>query len=174
MRTAGEPFMRWTLRCAKRENQDLSVLVTRGARARGARARGTRAQGARARGARARGTRARGARARGARARGARARGARREARGPRRESPRSEVRSPRPQRERPVTARGLCHTRSGQTIYSTQHSYLCIMRDAKLVTFATISSINSRKNIWYFMSRQYVVCASSRQVEECQPVIAT
>ena len=42
MRTAGEPFMRWTLRCAKRENQDLSVLVTRGASARGARARGPR------------------------------------------------------------------------------------------------------------------------------------
>ena len=28
----GEPFVSWTLRCAKRENQDLSVLVTRGAK----------------------------------------------------------------------------------------------------------------------------------------------
>ena len=92
----GDPFVSWTLRCAKRENQDLSVLVTRGARARGARARGARARRARARGAR-------------------------------------SEVRSPRPRRERPVTARGLCHTRSGQTIYSTQHSYLFIMRDAQI-----------------------------------------
>ena len=36
----GDPFVSWTLRCAKRENQDLSVLVTRGASARGARARG--------------------------------------------------------------------------------------------------------------------------------------
>ena len=96
MRTAGEPFMRWKLRCAKRENQDLSVLVTRGARARGARARGARARGARARGAR-------------------------------------SEVRSPRPRRERPVTARGVCHTRSGQTIYSTQHSYIFIICDARI-----------------------------------------
>ena len=48
----GDPFVSWTLRCAKRETQDLSVLVTRGARARGARARGPRpeARGARARG----------------------------------------------------------------------------------------------------------------------------
>ena len=38
----GDPFVSWTLRCAKRENQDLSVLVTRGASARGARARGPR------------------------------------------------------------------------------------------------------------------------------------
>ena len=48
----GDPFVSWTLRCAKRETQDLSVFVTRGARARGARARGPRpeARGARARG----------------------------------------------------------------------------------------------------------------------------
>jgi hypothetical protein len=38
----GDPFVSWTLRCAKRETQDLSVLVTRGASARGARARGPR------------------------------------------------------------------------------------------------------------------------------------
>ena len=31
------------------------------------------------------------------------------------------EVQGPRPRRERPVTARGLCHTRSAQTIHSTQ-----------------------------------------------------
>ena len=48
----GEPFVSRPLRCAKRETQDLPVLVTRGARARGARARGPRpeARGARARG----------------------------------------------------------------------------------------------------------------------------
>ena len=40
----GDPFVSWTLRCAKRENQDLSVLVTRGASARGARARGPRSE----------------------------------------------------------------------------------------------------------------------------------
>ena len=102
----GDPFVSWTLRCAKRENQDLSVLVTRGARARGARARG--------------------ARARGARARGARARGPRPEAREPEVRGPRSEVRGPRPRRERPVTARGLCpHAKRPNNLFNTAQLFI-------------------------------------------------
>ena len=50
------------------------------------------------------------------------------EARGPRRESPRSEVRGPRLRRERPVTAQGLCHTRSGQQILPGIHLVLVMM----------------------------------------------
>ena len=69
-RTCDSPTHYWDFSSNQRElalgadagNQDLSVLVTRGARARGARARGARARGARARGARARGARARGPR----------------------------------------------------------------------------------------------------------------
>jgi hypothetical protein len=87
----GEPFVSRPLRCAKRETQDLSVLVTRGARARGARARGPRPE-----------------------ARGASARV--------------SEVRGPRLRRERPVTALGLCHTRSGQQILPGIHLVLVMM----------------------------------------------
>ena len=119
----GDPFVSWTLRCAKRENQDLSVLVTRGASARGARARGPRPE----------------------------ARGPRSEARGPR-----SEVRGPRPWCERPVTARGLCHTRSGQTIYSTQHSYSFVIHDAlfyvehDIFTYIMLS-------LWYLPIVNYV-----------------
>ena len=50
------------------------------------------------------------------------------ESRGPRRLSPRSEVRGPRLRRERPVTAQGLCHTRSGQQIPPGIHLVLVMM----------------------------------------------
>ena len=103
-------------------------------------------------------------------------------ARDPRRESPRRE--SPRPEargarargprsevRDRGVSAWSqpeVCATREAgkQFIQHNTVIYLsCVTH--KLVTFATsyhtpnISSRNSRKNIWYFMSRPYVVSLS-------------
>ena len=87
------------------------------------------------------------------------------------------EVQGPRPRRERPVTARGLCHTRSGQPAkHFIQHNTViyssCVTHE--LVAFATsyqtyhtpnISSRNAERNVQYFTSRPYVVCCASSRV---------